>query len=160
MFAGKAKVRADENGLDTVEFYLSANFGEELKPLAKVVSGGEASRIMLALKTMFANKDTVPILVFDEIEVGVSGAIARKVGDAMKALAKSHQILSITHLPQIAGLGKTHLLVEKSVTGKRTITHVRNIAGKERAEEVARLLSGDKITDTALKNAQELILDG
>jgi DNA repair protein RecN (Recombination protein N) len=156
---GGQNVSASDTGWDIAEFYLSANLGEEVKPLAKVVSGGEVSRIMLALKSIFANKDTVPILVFDEIDVGVSGSIARKVGDAMKGLAASHQILAITHLPQIAGVGKTHLLVEKNVSGKRTVTSVRRISGEERAREVARLLSGDSITDTAMKNAKELILE-
>jgi len=103
------KVAADQNGWNIVEFYLSANLGEEVKPLAKVVSGGEASRIMLALKTIFAKKDTIPVLVFDEIDVGVSGGIARKVGEAMHTLAKTHQILAITHLPQIAGMGRSHI---------------------------------------------------
>jgi len=153
------KVAADQNGWNIVEFYLSANLGEEVKPLAKVVSGGEASRIMLALKTIFAKKDTIPVLVFDEIDVGVSGGIARKVGEAMHTLAKTHQILAITHLPQIAGMGRSHILVEKSVQGKRTITRVRAIEGEERAKEIARLLSGDTITDTALQNAKELILN-
>ncbi|MBR9976651.1 MAG: DNA repair protein RecN, partial [Bacteroidetes bacterium] len=115
-------VQCDEFGWDTVEFFLSTNLGEEPKPLAKVVSGGEVSRIMLAIKSMFAGRDGIPIMVFDEIDVGVSGGIARKVGEAMRKLAHAHQIIAITHLPQIAGMGVAHLKVDKLVRNGRTTT--------------------------------------
>ncbi len=155
--SGDKRVRASVNGWDDVEFWLSANVGEQTRPLAKVVSGGEVSRIMLALKTLFAGRESIPIMVFDEIDVGVSGQIAQKVGAAMKQLSESHQIIAITHLPQIAGLGDTHLVVEKQVAGKRTQTGVRRLPDDERATEVARLLSGEHITEASIRSARELM---
>lgn len=151
-------VHADEHGWDTVEFHLSTNVGEDVKPLAKVVSGGEVSRIMLALKSMFAGRDGIPIMVFDEIDVGVSGGIARKVGEAMYRLARDHQIIAITHLPQIAGVGAAHLKVEKNVRNGRTSTRVEALDEDGRVREIARLLSGERITDAALQSARELLL--
>jgi DNA repair protein RecN (Recombination protein N) len=151
-------VRGDEHGWDVIEFYLSTNVGEEPKPLAKVVSGGEVSRIMLALKSLFAGRDGIPIMVFDEIDVGVSGGIARKVGEAMRRLARAHQIIAITHLPQIAGMGAAHLRVEKHVRNGRTSTRVTRLDEASRVEEIARLLSGEKITPAALQSARELLL--
>ena len=153
-----APVQADEHGWDVVEFHLSTNVGEEVKPLAKVVSGGEVSRIMLALKSMFAGRDGIPIMVFDEIDVGVSGGIARKVGEAMHRLARGHQIIAITHLPQIAGLGAAHLKVEKNIRNGRTTTRVEPLDADGRVREVARLLSGETITDAALQSARELLV--
>ncbi|MBN1449288.1 MAG: DNA repair protein RecN [Bacteroidetes bacterium] len=150
-------VACDENGWDAVEFHLSTNLGEDAKPLHKVVSGGEVSRIMLALKSIFAGRDGIPIMVFDEIDVGVSGTIARKVGNAMHKLARRHQILAITHLPQIAGIGDAHLLVEKQVHNGRTATRVTALDPDARTREVARLLSGDRVTDAALQSARELM---
>ncbi len=150
-------VSADEHGWDAVEFYLSANLGEDPKPLHKVVSGGEVSRIMLALKSIFAGRDGIPIMVFDEIDVGVSGGIASRVGAAMRKLAAAHQILAITHLPQIAGVGNAHLLVTKRVADGRTATAVTELAPDARMQEVARLLSGDTVTESALQSARELM---
>ncbi|MDX9759519.1 MAG: DNA repair protein RecN [Bacteroidota bacterium] len=151
-------VSCDEHGWDAVEFHLSTNVGEELKPLAKVVSGGEVSRIMLALKSIFAGRDGIPILVFDEIDVGVSGGIARKVGEAMHRLARTRQIIAITHLPQIAGLGDAHLKVEKHVRNGRTSTRIDALDADARVSEIARLLSGEKITPAALQSARELMI--
>ncbi|MBE0644088.1 MAG: DNA repair protein RecN [Bacteroidetes bacterium] len=151
-------VHCDEFGWDSVEFYLSTNLGEEPKPLAKVVSGGEVSRIMLAIKSIFAGRDGIPIMVFDEVDVGVSGGIARKVGEAMRKLARAHQIVAITHLPQIAGVGSAHLKVEKNVRNGRTATRVIALSAEDRVHEIARLLSGEKITDAALQSARELIV--
>jgi DNA repair protein RecN (Recombination protein N) len=150
-------VSADEHGWDDVEFHLSTNLGENPKPLHKVVSGGEVSRIMLALKSIFAGRDGIPIMVFDEIDVGVSGGIASKVGAAMRKLAAEHQILAITHLPQIAGVGSAHLLVTKHVVDGRTATAVTQLAADARMKEVARLLSGDTVTESALQSARELM---
>jgi len=147
-------------GWEDVEFFLSTNVGEDPKPLIKVVSGGEVSRIMLALKSIFADRDHIPIMVFDEIDVGVSGHIARKVGHAMRRLADKHQIVTITHLPQIAGIGHTHLLVRKRSSKGRTITDVRRLDYKERIHEIARLLSGDAVTDASVKSAMELLEPG
>lgn len=151
-------VRCDEYGWDAVEFFMSANLGEDPKPLAKIVSGGEVSRIMLAIKSIFAGRDGIPIMVFDEVDTGVSGGIARKVGDAMRRLARAHQIIAITHLPQIAGMGSAHLRVEKNVRNGRTATQVTALDDDGRVREIARLLSGEKITDAALQSARELIV--
>jgi len=157
LLRGKQPVTCDEYGWDEVEFHLSTNLGEDAKPLHKVVSGGEVSRIMLALKSIFAGRDGIPIMVFDEIDVGVSGTIARKVGDAMHDLSREHQILAITHLPQIAGVGDAHLLVEKKVRDGRTATRLTALETEARMREVARLLSGDRITDASLQSARELM---
>ena len=154
---GKTCVSCNEYGWDEVEFYLSTNVGEDPKPLTRVVSGGEVSRIMLALKTIFAGRERIPIMVFDEIDTGVSGTIARKVGIAMQKLAVHHQIITITHLPQIAGVGVAHLRVEKQTTNGRTTTTVSALDNDARVTEIARLLSGEKITDAALQSARELI---
>ncbi|NOY05537.1 MAG: hypothetical protein GXO82_02705, partial [Chlorobi bacterium] len=120
-----ARVAADRFGWDVVEFHLSTNVGEEPMPLVRVASGGEISRVMLALKSILANHDRIPVMVFDEIDVGVSGAIARKVGEAMKNLSRDRQVIAITHLPQIAGLADRHFVVEKKVEKGRSMTVVR-----------------------------------
>jgi DNA repair protein RecN (Recombination protein N) len=144
-------------GIDEVEFYISTNIGEDLKPLAKVVSGGEVSRIMLALKTILAKNDRFPLLIFDEIDTGVSGRIAQKVGKALKSLANFYQVISITHLPQIAGLADHHFIVEKSANDGRVVSSIKRLNEKERVREVAKLLSGENVTETSLKSARELI---
>ncbi len=146
-----------EKGFDQVEFYISTNVGEEPRPLAKVASGGEISRIMLALKTILAKSDRLPLLVFDEIDTGISGRIAAKVGRSLKNLSGFHQIIAITHLPQIAGMADVHFRVEKSVKGKRAVTHVAALSEEQRVLEVARLLSGDDVTQTSISGARELI---
>lgn len=155
--AEASRLRAFEHGMDRVEFFLSTNVGEALKPLTEVASGGEVSRIMLALKTILARNERLPILVFDEIDVGISGSIARKVGRAMYELAESHQIVAITHLPQIASLADRHFGVEKEVRDGRTRTVVRSLSDRDRTREVASLISGADVTDAALENARELI---
>lgn len=144
-------------GMDQVEFYISANVGEPPKPLARIASGGEISRIMLALKTILAKSDRLPILVFDEIDTGISGAMARKVGLSMHDLAQYHQIIAITHLAQIAALGDTHFLVEKAVVGGRTKTQIRKLSAEEQTAEVASLISGTEVTEAALRSARELM---
>lgn len=156
-FPEGTRVVAHTSGADVVEFYISANLGEEPKPLAKVASGGEISRVMLGLKAILAKSERLPILVFDEIDTGISGAIARRAGETMHKLAQFHQIIAITHLPQIASLGDTHFVVEKSIEDDRTKTHIRRLSEEERAEQIASLLSGDGVTDAALESARELI---
>jgi len=144
-----------------VEFFFSANPGEDPKPLAKVASGGEVSRVMLALKTVLAKSERLPILVFDAIDTGISGAVARRAGESMRRLAPYHQIIAFTHLPQIASLGDTHFVVEKEVAGGRTRTLIRRLDDEgERAEAVARLLSGEVVSEAALASARELIEAG
>jgi DNA repair protein RecN (Recombination protein N) len=154
---GKEHYEATSKGIDAVEFFLSTNVGEDVKPLAKVASGGEVSRVMLALKSALAASDKVPLLIFDEIDVGVSGRIGQAVGLSLKKLAALHQIITITHLPQIAGLADTHFAVEKIEDGKRTTTRLRKLDVEERVREVAKLMSGEKITEAGLKSAKELM---
>lgn len=154
---GRDFYEATAEGIDTVEFYLSTNVGEELQPLVKVASGGEISRIMLALKTILAKADRLPLLVFDEIDVGISGRIAQAVGRSLKQLAQFHQIIAITHLPQIASVADCHFAVEKSEHADRTVSTIRKLSDEERVREVAKLLSGDEVTETSLQSARELL---
>ncbi|MBU2471246.1 MAG: DNA repair protein RecN [Bacteroidetes bacterium] len=144
-------------GIDFVEFYISTNIGEDVKPLVKVASGGEISRIMLALKTILAKSERLPLLIFDEIDIGVSGRIAQAVGLSLKNLSKFHQIIAITHLPQIAGLADVHFVVEKIEDGKRSYTNMKQLNMDERIREVAKLMSGEEVTEAGLKSARELI---
>jgi len=153
----KRTVAATPKGIDDVEFYLSTNVGEDLKPLAKVASGGEVSRVMLALKSALAQSDKTPLLIFDEIDVGVSGRIGQAVGLSLKKLSSLHQIIAITHLPQIAGLAETHFAVEKKEDGSRTSTRLRKLGLEDRVREVAKLMSGEKVTEAGLKGARELM---
>ncbi|MFO7524746.1 MAG: DNA repair protein RecN, partial [Ignavibacteriaceae bacterium] len=153
----KNKISADEKGIDKVEFYISTNPGEDPKPLAKVASGGEVSRIMLSLKSILAKSDKLPLLIFDEIDTGVSGRIAQKVGTALKELAAFHQIISITHLPQIAGQADHHFSVEKKIVNDRVTSSIKRLSADERVNEVAKLLSGEIITEESLKGAKQLI---
>jgi DNA repair protein RecN (Recombination protein N) len=143
--------------VDNIEFYISTNAGEAVKPLARVASGGEISRIMLALKTILAKNDRLPLLVFDEIDVGISGRIAQRVGRAMKTLATDHQIIAITHLAQIGAFSDAHYLVEKRMSEGTTTSRLRKLSEVEHTEEVARLISGDLISDSSLENARTLI---
>ncbi len=154
---GEDYYETSEKGFDSVEFYISTNPGEELRPLAKVASGGEISRTMLALKTILAKSDRLPLLVFDEIDVGISGRIAAKVGKSLKSLSGFHQIIAITHLPQIAGSADIHFHVEKIVKGKRAVTRVVRLSEEERILEVAKLLSGESLTKASISGAKELI---
>ncbi|MDP3581901.1 MAG: DNA repair protein RecN [Ignavibacteria bacterium] len=151
------KYKFNNHGIDEVEFYISTNAGEDAKPLVKVASGGEISRIMLALKSTLAKSDKLPILIFDEIDTGVSGRIAQKVGQTLKELASVHQIIAITHLPQIAGLADVHFAVEKSKSADRVVSSIRKLDSEKRVEEVAKLMSGEEITEAALSGARELM---
>ncbi len=144
-------------GIDTIEFFISTNAGEEPKPLAKVASGGEISRIMLALKTVLAKTDRLPLLVFDEIDIGISGRVAQRVGRAMKRLAEDHQIIAITHLAQIAACGNAHFVAEKTVQKGVTSSRLRRLTNEEHIEEVAKLISGDSLSKSSLDNARTLI---
>ena len=155
-----ASYRAFRKGMDQVEFFISTNVGVSPKPLTEVASGGEISRIMLALKTILAKSERLPILVFDEIDVGISGNMARRVGESMHDLARYHQIVTITHLPQIAALGDRHYKVEKIVEDGTTKTTIHRLDEQEQATQVASLISGEDITDAALKSARELMAAG
>ncbi len=149
--------RFNTRGYDEVEFFISTNLGEDAKPLSKVASGGEVSRIMLALKSILAKNDKLPLLIFDEIDTGISGRISQKVGQALKNLASFHQIISITHQPQIAALADIHFSVEKKVVEERVVSSIKKLKSEERIREVAKLLSGEIITETNLQTAKELM---
>ncbi len=143
-------------GLDKVEFLFSANPGEPPKPLVKIASGGELSRVMLALKSILADFDSIPVLIFDEVDAGIGGKTAEGVGKKLKAISNKHQVLCTTHLPQIASMGDSHLKIEKGQRDGRVYVEVRELKGRERLDEIARMLSG-KITEVSLKHAKELI---
>lgn len=145
------------DGYDRVEFMLSTNVGEEMKPLSRIASGGELSRIMLALKTILARKGSVETIIFDEIDSGIGGGTAEVVGEKLQSLAAFHQILCITHLPQIASKGDTHFLVKKSVADTRTRTTISELTSEERVKEIARLMGGKTISPKALAHAKEIL---
>ena len=148
-------------GMDTVEFMISTNKGEEMKPMSKIASGGELSRIMLALKNVIAEKDSIHTLIFDEIDTGVSGRAAQKIGIKLKSVSKNQQVLCVTHLSQLAVMADNHLLIEKQTRDDgRTYTSVHQLSFEERKREIARIMVGEDITDTALKNAEEMLLAG
>lgn len=144
------------DGWDDVEFLISTNPGESPKPLAQVASGGELSRVMLAIKTVLAGRDEIDTLIFDEIDAGISGRTAWKVSEQLDTLGHAHQVICITHLPQIAAMADAHYVIEKSSTDSRTITDIRRIDGEESLAELARLLGSDALTEAALENAREM----
>jgi DNA repair protein RecN (Recombination protein N) len=150
-------IKITSTGIDNIEFLIKANKGGEFTPLRKTASGGEISRIMLSLKASTSGKDNVPILVFDEIDAGISGKIAGKVGKLLRNLSASHQIISITHLPQIAALSDNHFYISKNESNRKTIAEITLLNENEKIKEVARLLSSEKITDASLNTAKELI---
>jgi DNA repair protein RecN (Recombination protein N) len=145
-----------DNGFDESEFEISTNPGEELKPLAKIASGGELSRIMLAIKSVLADKDEIDTLIFDEIDVGISGRTAQKVSEKLSMISKNHQVICITHLAQIAAMADAHFIIEKTTDGITTKTSIRNLNETESIEELARILGGAVITDTVIDNAREM----
>jgi len=155
--AGGRRMTLNARGVDQVEFFISTNIGEEERPLAKVASGGEISRVMLGLKSILARSDRLPVLIFDEIDVGVSGRIAQAVGKSLKSLSSFHQVVAITHLPQIAGLADAHFVVSKSERKGRATTQMRRLTLDEQVTEVAKLMSGASVTETARAGARELM---
>lgn len=149
--------RYSPNGMDRVEFLISPNAGEPLKPLSRIASGGETSRIMLAIKTILADVDRIPTLVFDEIDIGISGKASQKVGEKLSLISKNHQVLCVTHLAQIACMADNHFLIIKESSGGRTETKVERLKEKAVGNEIARILSGSEITDTTRKLAAEML---
>jgi DNA repair protein RecN (Recombination protein N) len=149
--------KAYANGCDKAEFFISTNKGEVPKPLSFVASGGEISRVMLAIKTIVAEADNLPILIFDEIDSGISGRIAQKVGIAMKQLAAKHQIIAITHLPQIAAKGDRNFNVKKIELENKTIISCECLNDVDKVKEIAKLISGEVVTEKALESAKELL---
>ncbi|WP_027632918.1 DNA repair protein RecN [Clostridium hydrogeniformans] len=145
------------NGCSKVQFLISTNPGEPIKPLEKVVSGGELSRIMLALKTVFVDKDSIPTVIFDEIDTGISGRIAQAVAEKMYVISTKHQVFCVTHLPQIASISDNHYLVSKEVIDNKTFTRVEKLCDKEKIVEVAKMIGGVEVTKVTLENSKELI---
>lgn len=158
----KVDIQSDESllsaeGMDKVDFLVSFNAGEPVKSLSQVASGGELSRFMLALKAVTADKEKIETLVFDEIDAGISGKTAWSVSQKMSILGKDHQVIAITHLPQIAAMADTHFLIEKKVVEDTTVTDIRRLAEVEKEQEIARMLSGGELTEAGISNAKELL---
>lgn len=151
------KGRYTKRGCDNIEFLISANRGENVKPLSKIASGGELSRVMLAIKSVLLDKDPVGTMIFDEIDTGISGYTAGKVGIQLKKVAKNRQVICVTHLAQIAAMADEHLLIEKSTEGGRTFTQVKPLKYEERVGEIARIMSGTQLTENLYKSAKELL---
>jgi len=154
---GDERFRASESGLDVVEFLIAPNPGEGLRPLREIASGGELSRVMLALKTVFAETDHIPTMVFDEVDAGIGGETGLAVAGKLASLGRHRQVIVITHLPTIAARAGTHLVISKDQTDDSTSVAVRRVVGEERVRELARMVSGDQLTDVALANARELL---
>ena len=146
-----------ETGRDEVQFLFSANKNRPVQPVAQIASGGEVSRLMLAIKSLVAHKADLPTIIFDEIDTGVSGEIAHRMADIMQNMCADMQVITITHLPQIAAKGKQHYRVYKDDSGMQTETHIQRLSTPERVTELAQMLSGKNVTEAALKNAQELL---
>lgn len=148
-----------DNGIDTIEFFIETNIGEGLKPLAKVVSGGELSRIMLAIKLLYVKAQRINTIIFDEIDTGISGDVASKVAKKIKELSFSHQVITITHLPQVASLSDHHIRIAKKVSNNRTYTTIKELSLDEKIYEVASLISSGKVTDKQLEYAKEMVME-
>lgn len=151
------KKQIDSSGKDVIKFLFSSNKGFEMKELSKIASGGELSRLMLAIKYVLATVTKLPTIIFDEIDSGISGEIAQKMGGILESLAKNLQVITITHLPQIASKGETHFMVSKGIKGNQTVSNIKYLEEDERILEIAKMLSGDNPTKTALENAKELL---
>jgi DNA repair protein RecN (Recombination protein N) len=151
------QVNYSDNGMDKVIFLISTNPGEPQKPLSRIASGGEISRIMLAIKTVLANLDRIPSLIFDEIDTGISGKAAQAVAEKLGQISKSHQVICVTHLPQIASMADAHFYISKTVAADKTNTYVQELDEENKIREVARMLGGARLTDLTLKHAEEMI---
>lgn len=146
-----------EKGTDNVEFMISANLGEELKPLGKIASGGEISRIMLALKIIFSKVDNISVLIFDEIDTGIAGETVKKVAEKLKMISDDVQVICVTHSPQIAAKGNQQFFIKKEVENKITETKVVPLNEEERVREIARMISGDDYSDISIQHAKEIL---
>ncbi|STA92770.1 DNA repair protein recN [Clostridium cochlearium] len=146
-----------EKGMNRVLFLISTNPGEPLKPLERIVSGGELSRIMLALKTVFVDKDKIPSVIFDEIDTGISGRVAQSVAEKMYSISQKHQVFCVTHLPQISCFSDTHYLVSKKVEKNKTYTIIEKLDNIGKKQELAKMIGGSEVTDLTLKHAEEMI---
>lgn len=150
---------AKRHGFDQVDFLISPNPGEDLKPLKKIASGGEISRVMLALKHQLAKADKTPVLVFDEIDANIGGRMGEVIGEKLSSIARSHQVICITHLPQIASYADEQWKVHKVVKNGKTYSTIENLSGKSRLEEIAEMIRGSEKTDITRKQAQEMLRD-
>ena len=153
-------VRVFPEGIGKIEFFFSPNIGEDLKPLSKIASGGELSRVMLSIKNILTTKDSIPVLIFDEVDAGIGGGVAEVVGEKLKKVSKNRQVFCITHLPQIASRADAHFQITKKTFSGRTVTVVKELLGEERVEEIARMAGGKVITDTVRRHAEEMIMKG
>lgn len=153
-------VKIFPEGIGKIEFFFSPNIGEDLKPLSKIASGGEISRVMLSIKNILAFADSIPVMVFDEVDAGIGGGVAEVVGEKLKKVSKGRQVFCITHLPQIASRADAHFQITKNVSGGRTVTSVREISADDRVEEIARMAGGKVITEAARRHAEEMIKKG
>jgi DNA repair protein RecN (Recombination protein N) len=144
-------------GQDNIELFIATNPGEPPKPLAKIASGGELARIMLAINSALAHRDDVPTVIYDEIDTGISGMAAGRIGKLLRDTAAGRQVICVTHTAQVAAWAQRHLLIEKRVEGGRTFTHIKELDQAARVSELARIISGDKVTDIALANAEEML---
>jgi len=151
---------ADATGCDDAEFFFTANPGEPLRPLSKIASGGEVSRLMLAIKSVLAGTAGVPTLVFDEVDSGLGGRVAATLGEKLESLATGYQVLVISHLPQVAARAASHFKIEKIERDGRTVTEVRRLSADQRVDEIARMLGGQTVTESALSHARELLAKG
>ena len=147
----------DETGCDRVVYRFEPNPGESSRPLAQIASTGEIARVMLAVKAVIADHDAIPVLVFDEIDSNIGGETGRAVGEKLRAVARHHQVIAITHLPQSAVFGGRHFVVAKAVSGGRTRSAIREVSGEERVHEIARMLGGEKATSVVMRHAHELL---
>ncbi|MBQ3748482.1 MAG: DNA repair protein RecN, partial [Kiritimatiellae bacterium] len=152
-----AAAEPSAHGCDSVVYMFEPNPGEPARPLAAIASSGEAARIMLALKTVLASHDETATLVFDEIDANIGGEVGRAVGEKMRRVAESHQVVAITHLPQSAVCADRHFVVSKAVSGGRTRTAIAEVAGDDRVSEIARMLGGEKLTSVTRKHAEEML---
>lgn len=157
MITQKKANEFDVNGYDEVAFHIATNVGEPLKPLVAVASGGELSRLMLALKTIFSKHQGVTSIIFDEVDTGVSGRVAQAIAEKIAMVARHSQVLCISHLPQVAAMADQHYLIKKEVKNERTMTSIENVHDKERTNELSRMLSGAETTELTLKHAEELL---
>jgi DNA repair protein RecN (Recombination protein N) len=160
MKINQEKEEPSSNGMDRITFLFSANKGVAPQELKNVASGGEFSRLMLCIKYILANKTALPTIIFDEIDTGISGEIAIKVGKMMKQMAKSHQVVAISHLPQIAAQGSAHYFVYKDDSSTRAVSRIKKLSSEERIKEIAQMIGGEKPSDSAIKNAKELLAIG
>lgn len=149
--------RISKNGIDIIEFLIATNVGQDYKTLTKIASGGEVSRIMLALKAIFSKVDNIPILIFDEIDIGVGGETVRKIATKLKEIGSHAQVICITHSPQIAAKANQQFFIEKKVEENSTLTTVRELSEEERVREIGRMLAGDNISEIVLNHASELL---